>query len=252
MQDSLHLTGCTQKKIGAKSYTWGTNSDRKHIWLNDQHFVVTPKRQAGLRVTRQSSLQSRLLWTDAICIDRNNPREKLQPVRLMVTVFATAASVAVVLNDASESEVWALEIMRVTNQLLERYSDDAFNILANLLRCRQSTDSCVCIHSLLQRPWWEILWPIQEVAVCRDLTFLYKTHALSLARLQYFVYQSAHTFRLIGEASPDPRHDPAVLEKTVRWERLRWEMRWRGIILAGRIPEETPCGLTERNHFCIA
>jgi hypothetical protein len=207
----------------AVSYTYGSNINDKHIWLNGRHFSVPTNGQASLRAIRKSrsSPQNRLIWIDSICI--------IQPLQhvLIPSIFASAVSVTVYLEDASGDEVWALEIIRLIDQLLTKHSESTFNDLSNMLCSRQPTDPFFCLKSLFQRPWWRSSWVLQEAVLGKNPILLYGIHVLPLTCLENFANLSTHAFQLISNASRNFHSDPSLLEDSVQWENVLGLVRMR-------------------------
>jgi hypothetical protein len=145
----------------------------------------------------------------------------------MSSIFASAISVSIILEDASEDEVWALEIIRLIGQRSKTHSDNFFTDLTNLLRSRRSTDPFGCLSSLFQRPWWGISRAPQRAVLGKNTVLLYGVHALPLASVQNFIGLAHRAFQLISDASPNSGYDPAVLEDTVQWERVLSLVRMR-------------------------
>jgi hypothetical protein len=223
----IHTSLGARQRYEAISYTAGNPTVRKCIWLNGNRFHVPANSQANLRAIRNSSLQGQLIWMDAICIDQQNLNERFNQVVLMPGIFASAVSVTIVLGNASEDDVWALEIIRLIGQLSETHSDILSTDLSNLLRSRRSTDPFVCLLSLFRRSWWERSWVLQEAVLGNNPVLLYGVRALPLASLQKFVSLADRAFQLIGNAFPNSGYDPAVLKNTVHWENVLGLIRMR-------------------------
>jgi hypothetical protein len=157
---------------------------------------------------------------------------------LMPSIFASAVSVTITLEDASESEVWALEIIRLVGQVLKRHSDNLSTDLSKLLRSRRSTDPFACMRSLFERRWWSRSWVLHEAVLGKNPVLLYGVHALPWASLQNFVSLADHAFQLISSASPNSGYDPAVLENTVQWE---------NVLSLVQIRAQQQCGIKPRS-----
>jgi hypothetical protein len=223
-----------------------TDIGRKYIWLNGNRIEVPANRLAGLRAIRDSSPQSLPVWMDFDWTETG----ALSMYACRSKIFASAASVTVCLEETSENEIWALEIMRLTAQLLERRSDHIFNDLADLLRSRQSTDPFILLKSLFQRPWWEESWIFPEVILGKDSVLLYGNHALPFATLQNFVSLAAQAFRLISDASPNHGHDPAVLVDSTHWENVLGLVRMRAQSLCDNKSTNPILQLLYASRYC--
>jgi hypothetical protein len=93
----------------ALSYVWGNASDTLSIQVNSSPFHATKNLVAALRRLR-SSVETRTLWVDAICIDQADNHEKMEQVKMMADIYKSATSVRVflgesgVLDHASQAE----------------------------------------------------------------------------------------------------------------------------------------------------
>lgn len=82
----------------ALSYTWGDESHRRYITVNDQRFSVTSNLWAALRYLRRAS-ETRCLWVDAICINRRNITGKDYMVSQMHVIYHNSKRVLAWLGD---------------------------------------------------------------------------------------------------------------------------------------------------------
>jgi hypothetical protein len=209
----------------------------KHIWLNGHRRTVDPRQEAALRAMQESSSHNRPFWSDVIRIERFPvPRERSSLLRdddlaLKSSVLTSARSIIVHLQDASQDQDWALDIIRLTDQVLKYRSDDTFNDLAKLLRSRLSTDPFACLASLFQRSGW-LSFPnlLEAISGSGRLTFRYgiHSHPLPFERLQSFVSPASRALQLIADASPDARYDPAGLTDTQGWNDVLGMVQTRG------------------------
>lgn len=205
----------------------------KYIWLNGHRFAVPADAQTSLRVLRSPSLPDRLFWLDAVCINTHDFDERRRQLALVARIFAAVQCVSIHLEDASEDEVWALEIMRLTEQLLKRDLDSTFVDLVDLLRSREPTNPFGSLKSLFQRPWWSRPWVLQEAILGKSPVLLYGIHALPWTRLQDFVSFATYAFQPIANASQSHNCDSSILSDTVEWENVLGLVRMRGQLQRG-------------------
>jgi hypothetical protein len=95
---------------------------------------------AALSRLRDHSFE-RIIWVDAICIDQENLKERIQQVQLMAKIYSNALRVIVWLGEETKDTDRALEDIRLAanEELTERSNQQA-------------------ILSLLQRPWFQRIW----------------------------------------------------------------------------------------------
>ncbi|CVK91838.1 related to HETEROKARYON incompatibility protein [Fusarium proliferatum] len=133
----------------ALSYVWGSAEKPLSIFVNDLNFLVGTNLNAALVHLRHGSLQ-RIIWIDAICINQGDTLEKGQQVQSMAEIYAKASCVVVWLGSASTT----------SDQTLD-------NIREAALRNSTEGKDQKRIFQLLQRPWFQRIWVLQEVAAAR-------------------------------------------------------------------------------------
>jgi hypothetical protein len=133
-----------------------------------------------------SSMTSKYIWADAICIDQNNLAEKAAQVLMMGQIYARAERVIVWLGkDASD----VLDFSHIRKNLLdairtyELYSEGSIEsqnpldpeFLDKILTGPQKDWFDMWRKYFLfyqRRRWFRRAWVVQEVALARDLVFL--------------------------------------------------------------------------------
>ncbi|KAH9211013.1 heterokaryon incompatibility protein-domain-containing protein [Leptodontidium sp. 2 PMI_412] len=155
---SLQKLGTRTHLYEALSYTWGGSKNPRSISINKQKLDITRNLHAGLLCLRDRSLE-RVLWVDAICIDQSNLEERKQQVQLMAKIYAKAHRVIIWLGRGTADAEGALEDIRLAaNEELTKSSKEEMNQQA--------------ILSLLQRPWFQRIWVLQEVAAARHVVMM--------------------------------------------------------------------------------
>ena len=153
----------------ALSYTWGDENETQTVVFEDDEPFVPTKRQirrnlwSFLRILRHSE-KSRYLWADAICIDQDDVQEKNKQVSMMGRVFHKADRVLVWLGEAEKGFDTLLNTMLATHWARSRR---ATSTELEMYR--------TCAEYLLNRPYWQRTWIIQELLQARSITIHYGT-----------------------------------------------------------------------------
>ncbi|KAL8402568.1 hypothetical protein RB596_009081 [Gaeumannomyces avenae] len=159
----------------ALSYVWGSEHNEQPIYIDGNVLRVTANLHVALSHLRHWFLE-RILWVDAICINQDDKPEKEQQVQSMAKIYAKASRVIVWLGEASDNGDQALEAIRMAAQ--EQYTDSAIyepNHQATLALSHQdlanssNNEANQAILRLLQRPWFQRIWVLQEVAAARHV-----------------------------------------------------------------------------------
>jgi Heterokaryon incompatibility protein (HET) len=128
----------------ALSYTWGGSDKPRSISIKKQNLAVTENLHAALLRLRDRSLE-RILWTDAICINQEDPEEQGQQVQLMAKIYSKATRVLIWLGETAGDIEGALEDIRLAanEESIERLKKEI---------------NQQAILNLLQRPWFRRIW----------------------------------------------------------------------------------------------
>lgn len=203
----------------AISYAWGS-SGSKHIWVNGGRAALSQNGENILRSMREYDDQYRSVWLDAVCINQTDLDDRSSQVASMGQLYASARAVAIGVDEPTENEIWALEILRLTERLLHSRSEGQRRDLRYMLSSRPSLDPFLYMASLFRRQWWSRAWMVQEAVLGHNQVILYGRHTLPLIELQNFVSQKARSCRLITEHASDRRYDVAALTATLEWQNV--------------------------------
>jgi Heterokaryon incompatibility protein (HET) len=154
-----HVTFVKKPKYEALSYTWGDETVRHSISIEGRDFDVGTNLFDALRYLRHNS-EERTLWIDAICINQTDIPEKNQQISLMPFIYMRAKMVRLWLGvpkDLTRAINW--------EELFTKKSfgvDDAERYWLDLL---------------IDNPYWQRVWIIQEVGLAKKITVHYGTYA---------------------------------------------------------------------------
>ncbi|KAK6596135.1 ankyrin repeat-containing protein [Botrytis cinerea] len=145
----------------ALSYVWGDPDITLPISVNKKQFQVTVNLHAALLRLRDHSFE-RIMWIDAICIDQNNNEERKQQVQLMARIYSTAHRVIVWLGEETVEIEGALEHIQLIVD--EEHTEIPESWMEKLKQDR--------ILKLLQNPWFQRIWVLQEAAAARHIIIM--------------------------------------------------------------------------------
>jgi hypothetical protein len=159
----------------ALSYCWGDPVVTTKIICDGLRLSVTMNLHQALYRLRSESSQ-RTLWVDAICINQGDNNEKNEQVAQMREIYRLSQQVVIWLGEEDHHSQLALSIVPA---LARSYSEN--------LSPRRPTETLVSrtrekwgklpsssderwhgLMMLLQRPWFQRIWVVQEVAVSPD------------------------------------------------------------------------------------
>jgi hypothetical protein len=159
----LFLLSCFNYE--AISYTWGSLDDGvKEISLGNKRVNVRTNLWWALEHLRDD-FESRLLWIDALCIDRSNVLERNHQVRQMSQVYREASKVLVWLGLAGRKGRAAFDFIINTDAAFlgtQAYRDQYGSSKANL-------NDLNAFFSMCEREYWSRPWVVQEIVLAKEL-----------------------------------------------------------------------------------
>ncbi|KAJ3552316.1 hypothetical protein NPX13_g11146 [Xylaria arbuscula] len=164
----------------ALSYAWGDATSRKNVKLGSHVISLTES-----LVTALEHLQHRdktlVVWADAICINQTDDVEKGHQVQMMSRIYKHAVLVVAWLGVESEDSDEAIKQLRYFRDLafslmsqideIESMFDTSrpgHDATRELPPCTNAIDF-LPVKRLLDRPWFDRIWVLQE-AVLNDHT----------------------------------------------------------------------------------
>jgi hypothetical protein len=163
----------------AVSYTWGSAQPLSDVTVMDAQSPcmhigtcsVGPNLLELLKHLRRPD-NTRALWIDAICINQEDPVEKGEQVRRMYDIFKFASRTVIWLGQASDDSMEALRALEHVGEQLEYTTNNHFipapdssekNWWSPNYSITLSQPVWNAIASLIQRPYFERLWVVQEI-----------------------------------------------------------------------------------------
>ncbi len=147
------------------SYVWGDpEAQKKPIFLQDQHFQVTPNLESALRHLRHKDLE-RTIWIDAICINQEDKAERAMEVGKMRFIYARTSHLIIWVGGESKDSNLGMETIRQLGEELKEGSHWDVD-LANVSSIRNLPEEIqafqpkpwVAANNLLRRDWFERVW----------------------------------------------------------------------------------------------
>ncbi|KXL50896.1 hypothetical protein M433DRAFT_61022 [Acidomyces richmondensis BFW] len=165
-EGGLHIPNAP--RYSALSYTWGKDSQNRQSISVLQNGQLC---QLGIKTNLYDALkrlrrdipkdESRMIWADAICIHQSYIPEKNAQIQKMAMIYNRAESVSVWLGNE------------------DRDSGRAFDFIERLLRLEDfdpltqdpgTPTEWAALHNLMQRPWFNRRWIVQEISLARSAT----------------------------------------------------------------------------------
>lgn len=145
------------------SYCWQTIEREADIICDGYRFPVTKNLLSALRSLRDPKANL-LIWIDQICINQDDDMERGHQVSIMKKIFNQAKEVVVWLGEEDGQTRKLCEYAKKMERGRSSPKNAQRSLLKKLLNPRQLQDA---IQNLLERPWFQRVWVIPEVALAR-------------------------------------------------------------------------------------
>jgi hypothetical protein len=166
----------------AVSYTWGSPLAFREILIEDRPHKVPKNLWRFLHHARKVPHLSCLagwLWIDTLSIHQSDPREKLEQVGIISSIFKNAERVIVWLGPSYGD------------------SDRAFAALCSISTKRSQRDSkslaepvWSSVRGLCERPYWRRLWVYQEIKSASCAEFMCGPTLVPLQKFQGYLFDA--------------------------------------------------------------
>jgi hypothetical protein len=164
-----HESLASAPRYDALSYTWGDATRTSPIMLDGVQYPITTNLEAALRHVRHpEGILS--LWADAVCVNQLDIQERNVQVARMRDIY----------EQANRTVIWLGDYAPQTKESV----DSAFNLVGrvfDILKNGGNTDTNAAVQDIIkdhdadvrvlmdivQRPWFNRVWVIQEIAMCK-------------------------------------------------------------------------------------
>jgi hypothetical protein len=160
----------------ALSYTWGAKETPCRIVVNGSSLAITRNLYSALEQLRRKEKDC-IVWTDAICIDQGNGKERGHQVGQMASIYSKAERVVIWLGPSTEEADLFMDAAAEFSKTRLKQEHANWTPLDThwitvwkiILKKRSYNEEAVCrgLDSLLDRPWFKRIWVLQEVANAR-------------------------------------------------------------------------------------
>ncbi|KAK0627771.1 heterokaryon incompatibility protein-domain-containing protein, partial [Immersiella caudata] len=155
----------------ALSYVWGSEENQQPIWIqSNRRLSVTWNLHVALLHLRNPFFD-RILWVDAICINQDPAeREKGHQVQMMADIYANANRVVVWLGEASADSDIAFDALKGAARGKFMKLDEEEDLEDVQKKAPgESLEERRAVFAVLERPWFQRIWVVQEVGVARRI-----------------------------------------------------------------------------------
>ncbi|KAH6675170.1 heterokaryon incompatibility protein-domain-containing protein [Halenospora varia] len=165
----------------AVSYYWGNEQPTEHLPLSPRLYLEVTRTVHSLLRHIAGVASGFPLWVDAICINQADLAEKSSQVGMMKDIYAAAKCVIVWLGNGNLTKNDELVLWSYLASLSDRN-----NSTPNGYRGFGGIGDTLC-GQVLQSPWFERVWVVQEACFARTVFFLSGAIGMSLPFLSDYL-----------------------------------------------------------------
>lgn len=180
----------------ALSYFWGNEEADRTLSIDNTPFSIKPNLETALRELSKGKVE-RLLWIDAICINQTDLNERNAQVRMMSSIYRSAAQVIIWIGprwtggkSSAAEAIWHFAKRQkggATSQQLSTFLDNPDNRIEterHLGFFSDYTEATAVDYSgghwpalvdFFDRPWWRRVW-VRYVLSHSYLSFKFAVH----------------------------------------------------------------------------
>ncbi|KAL7626510.1 hypothetical protein AAE478_003282 [Parahypoxylon ruwenzoriense] len=186
--ESISLDRAKTRQYEALSYVWGEPTRQWPLDCRGAELLVTKNCHEAM-VNLRRRFAPRVLWIDAICINQGGDDEAIEErngqVKMMGEVYLKAKRVLIWLGPGDASTAVLFRYLPIFN-LLDKIQDEYpalesvlytlisqhFDINYGFLVRRKRSQLLESMTAILENPWFERVWTIQEVAFGRKCVII--------------------------------------------------------------------------------
>lgn len=172
-----HLSLNDNPTFIALSYVWGSTSSTRPVVIDGHVLQVTENLSEALERFQHADWILPI-WIDAICINQEDDVEKSSQVQEMGNIYRAAQLVLGWLGpEANDSSIAIACLGLIGLELLEMPDgpcvEERYELFSKILPSNAQNEDLTfptaAVLSLMNRPWWQRIWVVQEVVLANKV-----------------------------------------------------------------------------------
>ena len=202
---TLHTSHLDQiPPFEAISYVWGTPFKNQSITCHGKVIRITINLCEALRQVRLA-YKPRTLWMDSICINQADRKEQGHQVSLMGQIYKKSHRTLICLGVSNHvhARIVADLVADIDHTIQQVFEQIEFEGVTNSFPIPDETDTLIShdgwesFRVLLQQPWFQRGWVVQEAALGQDVLVLWAdTDIAWLKILQAYIWYTRRALKL--------------------------------------------------------
>ncbi|ENH61716.1 Heterokaryon incompatibility protein 6, OR allele [Fusarium oxysporum f. sp. cubense race 1] len=169
-----------------------SHADTIDIAINDKRFPIGANLHAAL-LGLHKYLNGRPIWTDAVCINQENPDEKTVQVARMDEIYSAAEKVFIWLGRKHTERTTAMSILKAwpafpdPNNADIQFHGKKYTTAKAFFDATSTGSELISWLSLLRivtESWWSRVWTVQEFILAKEYAFYYNGEEVPASELK--------------------------------------------------------------------
>ncbi|RYC88455.1 hypothetical protein BFJ63_vAg8673 [Fusarium oxysporum f. sp. narcissi] len=170
-----------------------SHADTVDIAINNKRFPIGANLHAAL-LGLHKYLNGRPIWTDAVCINQENPDEKTVQVARMDEIYSAAEKVFIWLGRKHTERTAAMSILKAWPAFPEdpnnadiQFHGKKYTTAKAFFDATSTGSELISWLSLLQivtESWWSRVWTVQEFILAKQYAFYYNGEEVPASELK--------------------------------------------------------------------
>ncbi|KAK3985339.1 heterokaryon incompatibility protein-domain-containing protein [Cladorrhinum sp. PSN332] len=236
----------------ALSYSWGFPPQTHTMMLEGCPVKIGKNLHDALKHLRYRPTEdsSKIVWTDAVCIDQGNVQEKQKQIQLMGEIYLSCSKTIVWLGESAEDTesafmmaFWLCKVAyhQIGRPDTELYGAPSLKTLIELDDVGIKWSMCRCwkeLQALVTREWFSRAWVVQEGALPTEVTVVCGYYSIPWDELVV-------ALRCLPSIPIRPLAGLPLPSHIVVIERLRQELEEKKTSLANILLRNSSCQATK-------
>ncbi|KAK0099321.1 hypothetical protein ONS96_008549 [Cadophora gregata f. sp. sojae] len=200
----------------ALSYAWGPPPHTTPVSCYGKKLLASESCVAALRRLRDT-IEEKVLWIDAICIDQTSLSERGHQVNLMCGVYSKAERTWIWLGESTPETDFMIDFLGDYHKVLDATKDYFPGSTDNLLlleieklkaeeRRLYGVECATLFDLLIGKPWFCRVWTVQEYTLSRDSRIICGSKQMPIS----YIFEGWVSILKIRPSNGEPNYAPGL------------------------------------------
>lgn len=151
----------------ALSYTWGDHHNMANVEIDGCQVAVRSNLRNVLQILADKApiVAGLRIWIDALCINQDDSKERQREVSRMRDIYERARDIVVWLGETADRSDSAMRLIQSLSRSCEDGTAESLGVRLKNDPDLLGTGCWSALGQLMNRPYWNRLWIMQEIAM---------------------------------------------------------------------------------------